>query len=92
MDLATARPGDYLVYTITYVNPGGQPLSNIVINDATPAWTVFDSATCASPGFGITGCSLTQPAAGATGPVSWALAGTLSPGGTGTVSYRVRVQ
>ena len=92
VDLASARPGDYLVYTITYVNPGGQPLSNIVINDTTPTWTVFDSATCASPGFGITGCSLTQPASGATGPVSWALAGTLSPGGTGTVSYRVRVQ
>lgn len=92
VDLASARPGDYLVYTITFVNPGGQPLSNIVINDATPAWTVFDSATCASPGFGITGCSLTQPAAGATGPVSWALTGTLAPGGAGTVSYRVKVQ
>lgn len=92
VDLASARPGDYLVYTITYLNPGGQPLSNIVINDTTPAWTVFDSATCASPGAGITGCSLTQPAAGATGPVSWALAGALAPGGGGSVSYRVRVQ
>jgi uncharacterized repeat protein (TIGR01451 family) len=92
VDLATARPGDYLVYTITYVNPGGVPLSNIVINDTTPTWTVFDSATCASPGFGITGCSLTQPPSGAAGPVSWALAGSLAPGGTGVVSYRVRVQ
>ena len=92
VDLATARPGDYLVYTITYVNPGGAPLSNIVINDTTPTWTVFDSATCATPGFGITGCSLTQPPSGAPGPVSWALAGALAPGGTGVVSYRVRVQ
>ena len=63
-----------------------------MINDTTPTWTVFDSATCASPGFGITGCSLTQPPSGAAGPVSWALAGTLAPGGTGVVSYRVRVQ
>lgn len=92
VDLASARPGDYLVYTITYVNPGSQPLSNIVINDTTPTWTVFDSATCASPGSGITGCSLTQPASGATGPVSWSLAGALAPGGSGSVSYRVRVQ
>lgn len=92
VDLASARPGDYLVYTITYTNPGNAPLSNIVINDATPAWTVFDSATCASPGAGITGCSLTQPATGATGPLSWALVGALSPGGSGSVSYRVRVQ
>lgn len=92
VDLASARPGDYLVYTITFLNPGGQPLSNIVINDATPSWTVFDSATCASPGAGITGCSLVQPAVGATGPVSWTLAGSLAPGGGGSVSYRVRVQ
>ncbi len=92
VDLTTARPGDYLVYTITYLNPGGQALSNIVLRDATPAWTVFDSATWAGPGFGITGCSLAQPAAGASGPVSWTLAGTLAPGGTGSVTYRVRVQ
>lgn len=92
VDLASARPGDYLVYTITYRNPGTQPLSNIVIRDAVPAWTLFDSATCASPGAGITGCSLVQPAPGAAGPVSWTLAGALAPGGSGSVSYRVRVQ
>jgi len=92
VNLATARPGDLLVYTISYTNPGGQPLSNIVISDTTPTWTVFDSATCASPGFGITGCALTQPASGASGPVSWVLAGALAPGGSGVVSYRVRVQ
>ena len=92
VDLASARPGDYLVYTITYRNPGTQPLSNIVIRDAVPTWTLFDSATCASPGAGITGCSLVQPAPGAAGPVSWTLAGSLAPGGSGSVSYRVRVQ
>jgi len=92
VDLPSAAPGDLLTYTITYVNPGAQPLSNIVISDATPTWTVFDSATCASPGAGITGCTLAQPAAGAAGPVSWTLAGALAPGGSGSVSYRVRVQ
>ncbi len=92
VDLTIARPGDYLIYTITYSNPGGAPLSNIVIQDATPAWTLFDSATCASPGAGITGCTLTQPASGAAGAVSWTLAGALAPGGSGSVSYRVRVE
>jgi uncharacterized repeat protein (TIGR01451 family) len=92
VDHATAAPGSYLVYTITYSNPGTVPISNIVIRDATPTWTVFDSANCAATGAGITGCSLTQqPAAGATGTVAWTLAGSLAPGGSGSVSFRVRV-
>jgi len=92
VDRASAKPGDYLVYTITYTNPGTAGLSNIVIRDATPSWTVFDTATCAAPGSGITGCSLVNPPAGGTGTLSWTLAGTLAPGGSGTVSYRVKVQ
>ena len=92
VDHATAAPGSYLVYTITYSNPGTVPINNIVIRDATPTWTVFDSANCAATGAGITGCSLTQqPAAGATGTVAWTLAGSLAPGGSGSVSFRVRV-
>jgi uncharacterized repeat protein (TIGR01451 family) len=92
VDHATAPPGGYLVYTISYSNPGTVPISNIVIRDATPTWTVFDSASCAASGAGITGCSLTQqPAAGATGTLAWTLAGSLAPGGSGSVSFRVRV-
>jgi len=92
VNLATAVPGSYLVYTISYSNPGTVPISNIVIRDATPPWTVFDSASCAPAGSGITGCTLTQqPSAGATGTVAWTLAGSLSPGGSGSVSFRVRV-
>ena len=91
VDRATAPPGGYLVYTITYTNPGTVPISNIVIRDATPPWTVFDSASCASAGAGITGCSLAQPGAGTTGALAWTLAGSLAPGGSGSVSFRVRV-
>jgi hypothetical protein len=53
---------------------------------------VFDAAACASLGSGITGCALSQqPAAGATGSVAWTLAGALAPGGSGSVSFRVKV-
>lgn len=92
-DRASARPGDLITYTIAYSNPGNAPLSAIVIRDATPPWTVFDSAGCAALGGGLTGCSLTQqPGAGSTGPVEWTLAGSLGPGASGAVTFRVRVQ
>ncbi|HEX5632178.1 MAG TPA: hypothetical protein VFX50_03085, partial [Gemmatimonadales bacterium] len=92
VDQPATAPGGFLVYTITYANPGSVPLANIVIHDATPPWTTFDSASCAATGSGITGCTLTQPVAGGTGTVQWTLAGALQPGGSGTVSFRVRVQ
>lgn len=92
VDQANAAPGSYLVYTITYTNPGTVPLENIVIRDATPPWTTFDSASCAPVGSGITGCALAQPAAGATGNLVWTLAGSLLPGGSGSVSFRVRLE
>lgn len=93
VDVATARPGDYLQYTITYTNLGAEPLASIVIQDATPAFTVFDSASCVALGAGLTGCSVaTAPAPGAAGGVAWALAGALAPGASGSVGFRVRVQ
>lgn len=91
-DLAAARPGDLITYTITYVNPGPEPLSSIEIHDATPSYTVFDAGACGSLGAGLTGCALTlAPAPGTAGPVRWTLGGTLAPGASGSVSFRVRV-
>jgi uncharacterized repeat protein (TIGR01451 family) len=92
VDQSATAPGGFLVYTITYANPGNVPLANIVIRDATPPWTTFDSASCAAAGSGITGCTLNQPPAGGTGTLEWTLAGALAPGGSGTVMFRVRVQ
>lgn len=93
VDLATALPGDLLTYTITYRNSGSAPLTAIMIQDATPAWTVFESAACGSLGGGLTGCGVSsQPPAGATGTVTWSLAGTLDPGESGTVTFVVRVE
>ena len=90
--LLLTAPATAGAITITYVNPGSVPLANIVIRDATPPWTTFDSASCAAVSGGITGCTLTQPAAGGTGALQWALAGALEPGASGTVTFRVRVQ
>ena len=89
----TARPNDVLEYTVTYTNTGSGTLSTIVITDATPAFTTFESAACGAPLPGnIASCVVSaQPAVGAAGSVVWTLGGTLLSGGSGTVAYQVRV-
>ena len=92
-DVATAPPGGYITYTLAYSNPGPAPLTSIEILDATPAFTVFDSGGCGTLGAGLGGCALTTaPASGAAGPLRWTLSGALAPGGSGSVTFRVRVQ
>ncbi len=93
VDRASARPGDTLTYTLTYTNPGPQPLTGITLADATPTWTRFVDASCLTLGPGLTGCTIaTLPVAGGVGPLSWSLSGALAPGATGSVRFRVRVQ
>jgi fimbrial isopeptide formation D2 family protein/uncharacterized repeat protein (TIGR01451 family) len=88
-----ALPGANLVYTIDYTNNGAAALSNIVVNDATPTYTRFVSASCVAPlPAGITGCSVTtQPSAGATGTIAWTLVGNLAPSARGQVRFTVQV-
>jgi uncharacterized repeat protein (TIGR01451 family) len=89
----TAKPGDILEYAITYTNPAGGALSSIVITDATPAFTTYQSGACGAPlPASITACSVTtQPAVNGSGSVVWTLTGSLAAGGSGTVLYQVRV-
>ena len=95
VDKATALAGDTVTYTLTYQNNSSAPISSIVINDATPAYTTFLSARCVVPPplpAAITACTVTaSPAVGATGSVKWTLTGTLSPSATAQVSYSVKV-
>lgn len=91
-DRDSVRSGQTITYTLTYTNPGAGMLSNIVIRDATPAWTVFEAASCVASGAGITSCTVSAaPAVGAAGVVQWSLGGSLAPGASGSVSFRVRV-
>jgi uncharacterized repeat protein (TIGR01451 family) len=88
-----ARPGDSLQYRLTATNVGAKPLSSLVVNDFTPAFTNFFSATC--PGAlpaGITGCSVTKPAVGAKGAVQWTFTGSLDPGKSMVFFFRVDVE
>ncbi|HKR96423.1 MAG TPA: hypothetical protein VJW55_13705, partial [Candidatus Angelobacter sp.] len=89
----TALPGANLTYTLTFTNDSSGAISNIVVNDATPAYTIFVSAACGAPlPLSLTGCSVTTPAAGQTGNIQWTFTGTLNPSQTGTVTFVVKIQ
>jgi uncharacterized repeat protein (TIGR01451 family) len=88
----TARPNDVLEYTVTYTNNSATTVSTIVVNDATPAFTTFLTATCGPLPPGISACvASTQPAVNGTGALAWTLTGSLLSGGSGTVLFTVRV-
>ena len=91
VDKATALPGDTINYTVTYTNNSSDVLSNVIIFDTTPAFTVFVSAGNGPLPANLTGVTITNPAVGTAGPIRWTFSGTLAPGGTGTVTFRVTV-
>jgi uncharacterized repeat protein (TIGR01451 family) len=93
VDKVTAQGGDTVTYTLSYQNNSNASIASIVINDATPAYTSFLSASCVPPlPAAITVCTVTSaPAIGAVGSIKWTLTGTLSPASTGQVRYSVKV-
>ncbi|WP_196230467.1 beta strand repeat-containing protein [Variovorax paradoxus] len=101
-----AKTGETLEYRITYTNNGTSPIGNLTVNDATPAYTTFVSSTDGATPATLTACRKTTPAnpapaatvacnvaqsAGGVGSLGWTFSGTLDPGGTGAVLFRVKV-
>lgn len=93
VDKASAKTGDVLTYTITYLNNSATNMKTLKLYDSTPAYTVFTAAACGTPPTGLGACSLTkQPTVGTTGAVEWTFAGELTPGATGAVTFQVTLQ
>lgn len=91
-NVSLVAPGGTVNYTIGYGNPNAStPLQQIVITDPTPPYTTYLGASCGALPPGITSCSVTAPAVGSTGVVTWTLGGTLNAGSSGTVNLSVRV-
>ncbi len=88
----TATPGTIINYIIGYGNPNASTwFQNVVITDPVPVYTSFQSAVCGPFPPGITSCTITAPAVGGTGTVTWTLGGTLDAGSSGTVTLTVKV-
>jgi uncharacterized repeat protein (TIGR01451 family) len=62
----SAKPGECIIYRIVATNEGSQPVTNVVINDATPTYTTISALPTPTTTKGI----ITAPAAGATGLVT----------------------
>jgi uncharacterized repeat protein (TIGR01451 family) len=81
-----AIPAACLRYEITITNVGTATVTNVVVNDATPAGTTYSAVVPASTTIG----SITTPAAGATGAIT-ATVGTLGPGQSAVIVFGVRI-
>ena len=101
-----AKSGETLEYRITYTNNSDAPVRSMTVNDTTPSYTSFVSATAESTPATLTACMKSTPAnalpapavactdaqpVGGTGPIDWKFAGFVAPGGTGAVRFQVKV-
>lgn len=75
-NLAFAKPGDIITYTLMLMNAGNVAANNVVLTDAIPAGTTF------VPG-SVTGATGTPPTLTLTSPIS--------ASGTATVTFQVKV-
>ena len=86
--LSQALPGEILEYRIYYRNRGDGSLTDLVINDTPPEYTVYQSSSidCHTPPAGMN-CN---PLVGSSGLI-WTLSGELVGGASGLVSYQVKI-
>ena len=84
-----ADPGDVLIYRIYYSNTGTGPLTELQVNDRTPAYTSLEanSAKCVSPIPSGMSCVAVE----SLDAVRWNFTGPLLGGHSGSVSYEVRI-
>lgn len=87
-----AKHDDVLTYTVTYRNIASETLSTLRITDLVPAFTTFKAATYGTTPAGLTPGTITAPAVGATGTVTWPFTGSLAPNAQGTITLQVTVQ
>ncbi|MCP4007184.1 MAG: DUF11 domain-containing protein, partial [bacterium] len=80
-------PGECIQYRIIATNNAAADVDSVVITDATPTNTTYNTAAGAAT---VTQGAVTAPVAGATGTVQ-ATVGTITPGASVTLTFAVRI-
>ena len=95
----TASPGDVLRYSIDFRNSGTGPVTEVLIADSTPAFSVLElpvQCPVVLPD-GISNCEVLLPLpvennAGYNGPVQWQFDGAFPAGAESRVSFQIRIE
>lgn len=82
-----AQPGQCVVYRIVATNEGNAAVTNVVITDATPAFTKVSTVATNTPSVLA---NISSPAVGATGTVTDNV-GSLAPAATAQVDFGVKI-
>ena len=93
-----AEPGDVLRYRLIFRNQGSSALTEVVINDNTPAFTSLNGPVGCPPlplPVLLSGCVVNTPnganAGGYRGAIEWTFTGELQPGAEGEIRYEIKV-
>jgi uncharacterized repeat protein (TIGR01451 family) len=95
-----APPGAIIRYRITAENTGAGPVTNVIVNDTTPSYTVYDNGNGTNDALGnavwtIDGITFTPgspvPSDGAAGVLVFSV-GTLNPAQSAIVTFGVRIR
>jgi uncharacterized repeat protein (TIGR01451 family) len=85
-----AIPGACVRYRVTVTNTGTANALAVVVNDATPANTVYNTGGGTAPAATTVGAITTEPAVGSAGSII-ATVGTLTPAQSAVITFGVQV-
>jgi uncharacterized repeat protein (TIGR01451 family) len=91
VDKISVVPGSTLIYTIVFTNTGLSALNNLIVADATPAYTSFVSTSMLFAPASLGSLTTITPVVGGAGALRWSFSGQLLPNSWGSVQFTVVV-
>lgn len=89
VDRKEAEIGSVVTFTLKYTNPGGQPITNVVVNDSLTGRLEYVPGSAKSERNAV---FTTQENEAGSQILRWEISGVLQPGQSGTVKFQARVR